>query len=65
MLNANPKRGAIGVAQEKVVEEEITALIGLSGPAQGMVALGFPQKTAVAKVSRLLDEKGDVTGKNV
>jgi chemotaxis protein CheX len=54
MLRASVKRGVPGVAKGSSNPREIMALIGLSGPARGAVALAFPTGTALAMVSRLL-----------
>jgi chemotaxis protein CheX len=54
MLECEALRGKVGVAQTKGDPRDITALIGLSGPARGIVALTFPIPTALAMVSKLL-----------
>jgi len=54
MLDCQAKRGSIGLAKQGIGSHEITALIGLSGPARGTVALLFPEETAMAMVGRLL-----------
>lgn len=53
MLNAQAKRGDVGLAGE-ANPRDIMALIGLSGKARGMVALSFPVDTALNMVNRLL-----------
>ena len=56
MLTATAKRGDVGIAKEvKSNARDIMGLIGLSGPARGMVALAFPVETALKMVNRLLD----------
>ena len=54
MLNAQAKRGNVGVSHGGSNPRDIMALIGLSGPARGIVALSFPTSTALAIVNRLL-----------
>ena len=54
MLGAQAKRGDIGVADNESNPRDIMALIGLSGPARGMVAIAFPVGTALSIVNRLL-----------
>ena len=57
MLRSTAVRGDVGVATAKTNPRDITALIGLSGMAQGMVALAFPIDTALKMVNRLLDSE--------
>jgi chemotaxis protein CheX len=54
MLGAKATRGTVGVARAQGSPREMMALIGLSGPARGTVALAFPVSTAIAIVNRLL-----------
>jgi chemotaxis protein CheX len=55
MLSCSVERGELGIARQRGgVGGDITALIGLSGPARGTVALSFPLPTAHAMVARLL-----------
>jgi len=54
MLSCEVNRGDIGLTQEMGQPRDITALIGLSGPARGIVVLSFPVNTALSIVSRLL-----------
>jgi chemotaxis protein CheX len=55
MLGRSVKRGDIGLATStKTLDEEIVALIGMSGEARGTVTLSFPIKTAFAIASCLL-----------
>jgi len=54
MLGSIAKRGAVGLSRGDSAPSEITALIGLSGPARGVVALSFPVATALAISNRLL-----------
>ncbi|MCD6118440.1 chemotaxis protein CheX [bacterium] len=54
MLGCEALRGKVGVAKAKSDPRDVTALIGLSGPARGIVALTFPIPTALAMVSKLL-----------
>lgn len=56
MLSATAKRGDVGLAGESAGSpRDLMGLIGLSGPARGMVALAFPIDTALNMVNRLLD----------
>ena len=54
MLSATVKRGDVGVIRDPSEPSGITALIGMSGPARGMVSLSFPSDTALQMVNRLL-----------
>jgi chemotaxis protein CheX len=55
MLSCGVERGQLGRADgQTAAGGDITALIGLSGMARGMVALSFPSGTARAMVGRLL-----------
>ncbi len=54
MLGAKAERGDVGLAGNEANPRDIMGLIGLSGPARGMVALAFPVKTALNMVNRLL-----------
>ncbi len=54
MLGSKAVRGDVALAKEACSAREIMALIGLSGPARGMVALSFPMDTALNMVNRLL-----------
>lgn len=54
MLSSEAKRGTVGVSRKAPNPRDIMALIGLSGPARGMVALAFPLPTALNMVNRLL-----------
>ncbi len=56
MLSAKAARGDIGVSKDgaSANPHEITALIGISGRARGMVSLSFPAVTALNMVNRLL-----------
>lgn len=55
MLSSTAKRGDVGVfKEEQTGARHIIALIGLSGPARGIVALSFPIETALKMVNRLL-----------
>ncbi len=53
VLSTAAHRGDVGIVQEMGQPRDITALIGFSGPARGMVALSFPVTTALALVSRI------------
>jgi chemotaxis protein CheX len=54
MLGCEVKRGDICVVKEVPPSRDIVALIGLSGPARGIVALSFPVDTALAMVGRMI-----------
>ena len=54
MLSSKATRGQVGVSQGDPNPREMMALIGLSGPARGMVALSFPVNTALAISNQLL-----------
>lgn len=54
MLQAKVARGTISLTSGKSDPLHIVALIGLSGPARGTVALHLPTKTALGIVSRIL-----------
>jgi chemotaxis protein CheX len=56
MLQAGVARGTICLASGKSDPTHIVALIGLSGPARGTVALHLPTKTALALVGRILGQ---------
>lgn len=59
MLSCGVERGQPAVAGRSPVTGDITALIGLSGPTRGTVALSFPHPTAHAMVGRLLQVDAD------
>ena len=54
MLNSKASRGNVAIARGDGASHDIVALIGLSGPARGMVTMAFPVKTALNIVNRLL-----------
>ncbi len=54
MLGAEARSREVGVAMEQGNPRDIMGLIGLSGPARGMVALAFPVDTALNMVNQLL-----------
>lgn len=54
MLDSEIERGKIGVTTADANPRDIMALIGLSGPARGTVALSFPTDTALKMVGRIL-----------
>ena len=53
MLGFAPLRGEVGLSKSGAMAHEITAVIGLTGPVRGTVALSFPTQTARALVERL------------
>jgi chemotaxis protein CheX len=54
MLNGTVERGPVGVTVEDTQPKDIMAIIGISGPTRGTVSLGFPARTALAIVGRIL-----------
>ncbi|HUV50058.1 MAG TPA: chemotaxis protein CheX [Anaerolineae bacterium] len=54
MLGCKATPGKTGLADSTVNPGYITALIGLSGPVRGNVALTFPVKTVLAIINRML-----------
>lgn len=54
MLGCDARRGPLGTSRGAPARYEITALIGLSGPTRGTIALSFPAGTAAAMVGRLM-----------
>ncbi len=65
MLQAKIERGQIGVCSGTTNPRDIMALIGLSGPARGTVALTFRTSTALAIVSKMLDQDVRVVDETV
>lgn len=55
MLSTQAVRGDVSVVRNDVPPRDIIALIGLSGPAKGMVTIAFPANTALAIANRFLD----------
>jgi chemotaxis protein CheX len=56
MLSAKVERENPTLVQSMETHREIVAMIGLSGPVRGNVAMLFPQETALAIVSRFIGE---------
>ena len=54
MLGTEAKRGDVGLAEGCSDPRAVTALIGLSGPARGTVAITFAVNTALGIASHLL-----------
>jgi chemotaxis protein CheX len=66
MLGTTATRGTIGVTSDAFRNPlEIMALIGLSGPARGTVALCFPTSTALNVVSAMLGQSLRVVDETV
>jgi chemotaxis protein CheX len=65
MLGSTAKRGVAGLSRGESDPREITAMIGLSGPARGMVTLSFPVATALAISNRLLGSESRVVDDTV
>lgn len=53
MLGCAPERGRVGLVKPGGPSDDLTAVIGLSGPVRGTVALSFPDTTALAMVGRM------------
>lgn len=54
MLDCEAKRGDVGVAREGGNDRDLVALVGLSGPASGMLSMSFPVATALNIAGRML-----------
>jgi len=54
MLQGKVERGPIGVSSGNDSTRDIMAIIGISGPTRGTIALGFPALTALSMVGRIL-----------
>lgn len=54
MLGTSVNRGDVGLSRGAGNPRDIMALIGLSGPARGTVAISFPTDTALKMVSKLI-----------
>lgn len=54
MLQSKAQRGGVTLSDGVAAPRSLTALIGLSGPVRGTVALNLPTETALAVVNRLL-----------
>lgn len=54
MLSSKVERGKAGVTTSKKNPYDITAMIGVSGYARGMVSLSFPKATALQMCGRML-----------
>ena len=65
MLDCEATRGDIGVTKESGNPRDMVALIGLSGPASGMLTLSFPVDTALAIASRMLSMEIKVVDETV
>lgn len=59
MLSATAERSGLALAKTAGGSYDITALIGMSGPARGSISMSFPNKTALAMVNRLLGTEVD------
>jgi CheY-specific phosphatase CheX len=59
-LHCPVERGSVHWSEQSAVGGDIIAVIDLSGPARGHVALTFPLTTAQRIVTRLADRKGSV-----
>lgn len=54
MLQTTPRRSGLQLTDQGAAPESLVALIGMDGPAQGVVALHLPQSTALATVNHWL-----------
>lgn len=54
MLTAGVSRGDVDVTTDDPKAFDVMALVGLSGPARGIVAMAFPADTAIKMVNKLL-----------
>lgn len=54
MLQGKVERGPIGVTDGGARPSDVLAIIGISGPTRGTVSIGFPTRTALAVVGRIL-----------
>ncbi len=57
MLDSDAERGELALTEEVATARDVTAIIGLSGPASGIVALSFPVATALAMTGHLLGQE--------
>ena len=55
MLQTAPRRSGLKVAGHGASPESLVALIGMDGPAQGVVALHLPRETALATINHWLE----------
>lgn len=62
MLSDDIKPGAPGVKKEPAPSNDISGIIGLSGEAQGFIALSFPKIVALKVVSKMLGAEIKVVG---
>jgi chemotaxis protein CheX len=62
MLNTDVKPGAARVKTEPFPTYDVSGIIGLSGDAQGSIALSFPKVLALKVVSLLLGQDVKVVG---
>ncbi|MCL4693933.1 MAG: chemotaxis protein CheX [Candidatus Hydrogenedentes bacterium] len=65
MLEGKVSRGEIGVCAGSKNPRDIMAIIGMSGPTRGTVALSFPTTTALAMVGKLLGQNVTIIDETV
>ena len=65
MFSTKVERGQIGVINGAGNPRDIMALIGLSGPTRGTVALTFRTSTALAIVSKMLGQEVHIVDETV
>ena len=62
MLNFDVKPGKPGLKQEPFPTYDVSGIIGLSGSAQGSIAISFPKAMALRVVSLLIGQEIKVVG---
>lgn len=65
MLNVEPQREPLKISSQNGDDSQITALIGISGTVHGVVALRFPNATALSFASRMLGSEMSVVNDEV
>jgi chemotaxis protein CheX len=66
MLGCEVQRGEVIISREGLPrKEEIVAIIGLSGPVRGTVAMTFPVDTAIKMVNQLIGSETATVDENV
>lgn len=56
-LNISARRGELSLTRSAYTTDEVTVLISLTGPVQGVVMYGMTEKMALEIVSRILGEE--------
>ncbi len=65
MLGCRAERGQVSVLRAEAPGQDLTAIIGLSGPVRGTVALAFPAETARAMVARMTGSDADAVAESL